>query len=308
MNTNKDKKLKDFKSLDEQIDLLEKRGLIIYNKDKAKRFLTNTNYYRFSGYYKPFYIKDTEQFKEKTTFNDIYNLYNFDRELRNLIFSLTEQVEIKFKTWIAYYISENYGNQGHLEKELFKNEIDYYMLMGQLGGELKKSKEDFIDHHNKIYSGNIPTWVIIEILSFGAISKLYKNLLITHKKGIIKNKTIYNYEFIESWLQTITILRNMCAHHSRLYNRSLMKPKIPRQLNGQYIQGKENKLFVQLLILRELIDDEYEWIDFVRKLDMLFYKYKFQREFEMGFPYNWKKQLLGESITKYTVKTRMFIK
>lgn len=132
MNTNKDKKLKDFKSLDEQIDLLEKRGLIIYNKDKAKRFLTNTNYYRFSGYYKPFYIKDTEQFKEKTTFNDIYNLYNFDRELRNLIFSLTEQVEIKFKTWIAYYISENYGNQGHLEKELFKNEIDYYMLMGQL--------------------------------------------------------------------------------------------------------------------------------------------------------------------------------
>lgn len=60
------------------------------------------------------------------------------------------------------------------------------MLMGQLGGELKKSKEDFIDHHNKIYSGNIPTWVIIEILSFGAISKLYKNLLITHKKGIIK--------------------------------------------------------------------------------------------------------------------------
>lgn len=87
-----------------------------------------------------------------------------------------------------------------------------------------------------------------------------------------------------------------------------MKPKIPRQLNGQYIQGKENKLFVQLLILRELIDDEYEWIDFVRKLDMLFYKYKFQREFEMGFPYNWKKQLLGESITKYTVKTRMFIK
>ena len=100
----------------------------------------------------------------------------------------------------------------------------------------------------------------------------------------------------------------MCAHHSRLYNRSLMKPKIPRQLNGQYIQGKENKLFVQLLILRELIDDEDEWIDFVRKLDMLFDKYKFQREFEMGFPYNWKKQLLGESITKYIVKTRMFIK
>ena len=308
MNTNKDKKLKDFKSLDEQIDLLEKRGLIIYNKDKAKRFLSNTNYYRFSGYYKPFYIKDTEKFRKKTTFYDIYNLNNFDRELRNLVFSLTAQVEIKFKTRIAYYISENYGNQGHLEKQLFKNEIDYYMLMGQLGGELKKSKEDFIDHHNKIYSGNIPTWVIIEILSFGAISKLYKNLLITHKKGIIKNKTIYNYEFIESWLQTITILRNMCAHHSRLYNRSLNRPKIPRQLKGQYIQGKENKLFVQLLILRELIDDEDEWIDFVRNLDILFDKYKFQREFEMGFPYNWKKQLLGEYVTKYIVKTRRFIK
>lgn len=86
-----------------------------------------------------------------------------------------------------------------------------------------------------------------------------------------------------------------------------MKPKIPRQLNGQYIQGKENKLFVQLLMLRELIDDEDEWMDFVRKLEILFDKYKFKREFEMGFPYNWKKQLLGKSIKKYRLKPRRFI-
>lgn len=291
MDNSKRKRLKEFKTLDEQLDLLKNRGLIISNKEKAKKILRNTNYYRLSAYYKPFYIKDTEQFKEKTTFDDIYNLYNFDRELRNLVFSLTAQVEIKLKTWIAYYISKNYGNQGHLEKDLFKNEIDYYMLMGQLGGELKKSKEVFIEHYNKIYSGNIPTWVIIEILSFGAVSKLYKNLLITHKKGIIKNNTVYNFEFIESWLQTITILRNMCAHHSRLYNRSLMKPKIPRQLKDQYIKGKENKLFVQLLILRELIDDEDEWTGFVKKLEILFDKYKFNREFEMGFPHNWEKVL-----------------
>ncbi len=123
--------LKESKTFDEQINLLKARGLIIQNPEKVKFVLRNINYYRFSAYL--IHLKnDDDTYKENTTFEEIYNLYLFDKELRNILIDMLEDIEISFRSYISYTLSIKYGSSGYLDKSNFKNEEYFELFLNKL--------------------------------------------------------------------------------------------------------------------------------------------------------------------------------
>lgn len=178
-------KLKGSKSFDEQIEILKQRGLIINNEDEAKFILSNINYYRFTAYLLPFKNKDSI-YSNGTSFEKVYNIYLFDRELRNLLIDVLGSIEIAFRTYIAYSLGKHYGPDGYNKSENFINK-EYHkdFLLSLQKEKIKNSNKLFIQHHNDIYNGKLPIWVATEIMSFGMLSKLCSNLK-PQDKGLLK--------------------------------------------------------------------------------------------------------------------------
>ena len=168
-------RLKDVKTFEEQLDILKDRNLIINNIDKALNILRNVNYYRLSGYYPFFYIKDNNdrKFNIGTSFEDIYELYCFDKELRVILFGLTQSLEIMVRTHLAYEIAHKYGVDGWESVDLFfdYNETSnnkkinmcesYTKFRSSINKKINRSKETFIRHHQDKYNSKFPIWVKI---------------------------------------------------------------------------------------------------------------------------------------------------
>ena len=175
-------KLKKARTYDDQIGILKSRGLIIDNEEFAKSILKNIGYYKLSGFYKFFYkdIKDNteREFREGIKFEDIYNLYLLDKELRNVLFSIITDIEISFKANIAYVTSHKYGVEVWKDGRVLPDEVRLFIRK-----ELDKSKKNqIIKHHIDNYEGKYPIWVVMEILSFGTVSKMYQGLPVDDKK------------------------------------------------------------------------------------------------------------------------------
>ncbi len=204
-----------------QIDLLASRGLIISNRIRAEHFLSQVNYYRFSAYCLPFEIR-RHQFKQGVAFEQIQELYEFDRRLRFLIDEALEVIEISVRTAIAYYLAHKYGAFAHEDHATFFIRFDHAAWISKVHEETSRSKETFIEHYNNKYHGfpKLPVWMAVEVMSFGALSQLYHNLL--RGDQIALAKTIgFHSAVLSSWLHTFTYVRNICAHHSRIWNREL---------------------------------------------------------------------------------------
>lgn len=293
MRQNRIKGLKKAKTFEEQIEILEKRNLVIEDKDKAKKILSKINYYRLSGYFRYFYKSGVEEFKENTTFEDLYNLYKFDESLRRLIMNLTEVVEVNFRTFVAYYIAHNFGEEGHLNTKNFDNKsIEYHNKFIQNLKDKINSYEDkeFIKHHKETYMGKLPIWVVVEIFSFNDLSRLYGNMKNKDRKEIIKAnykdpKIVKSAYDVRNWIRVLTDVRNMCAHYERLFNKRFTNSiKLPPMYEGKVFN---NTLFAALIILKLLINDDEIWDEFIDNLNCLFIKYEFTDLESMGFPKNW---------------------
>lgn len=299
MRQNRIKGLKKAKTFDEQIEILEKRNLVIEDKEKAKKILSKINYYRLSGYFRYFYVFAKEEFKQGTKFEEIYNLYKFDTELRRLFMELTEEIEINFRTYIAYYIAHNFGEDGHLYKDNFYNE-DYHDEFVQILDKKIESYKDkaYIKHHKDTYNGNMPVWVAIEILSFTDLSKLYSNMKNMDREKIIYNNyndrdVLKNASIVRFWIQSLSEIRNKCAHYERLYDSKLKKDiKLPKQYKSKGI--RTNSLFASLIIFKILINDEVLWDDFIDKFENIVFRYEFKNFHNMGFIKGWKSILTGK--------------
>ncbi|BCJ85846.1 hypothetical protein skT53_08310 [Effusibacillus dendaii] len=139
-------------------------------------------------------------------------MYEFDHRFRYLIMEMTEQVEIAFRTHIAYHIAHSYGALGHLESVHFENPVYHEAFLVELNKEVRRSHEIFIKHHFEKYEGKIPIWVAVEVLSFGALSKLFSNLKNEDKNDIAKNNYRVPAIYLESWLKCLSYVRNICAH------------------------------------------------------------------------------------------------
>lgn len=275
-------KLKKARTYDDQIGILKSRGLIIENEEFAKSILKNIGYYKLSGFYKFFYkdIKDNteREFKDGIKFEDIYNLYLLDKELRNLLFSIITDVEISFKANIAYVTSHKYGVEVWKDGKVLPDAVRLFIRK-----ELDKSnKNPIIKHHIDNYEGKYPIWVVMEILSFGTVSKMYQSLPVDDKKEIAKVYYNHKHQYIEQWMESITNLRNKCAHHERVIGESI-NIKTDKSMKGY----KVGSLFIVILAFKQLVTDHIQWSLFMDKLLVIVDKYEFNKLDLIGFPENW---------------------
>ena len=226
-------------SCEKQIDLLASRGLTITDQPKAEKFLSQVNYYRFSAYCLPFELK-RHQFHSGVTFERIQQLYEFDRRLRFLIDEALEVVEISVRTIVSYHLACKYGAFAHEDANIFFDKGKHTEWITKIHEEINRSKETFINHYKNKYEGfpQIPAWMAVEVMSFGVLSQLYYNLLRDDQIAIAK-VIGYHSSVLSSWLHTFTYIRNICAHHSRIWNRELaIAIIVPRQGGWHVVNTK----------------------------------------------------------------------
>ena len=287
------KRIKSYLTIDKQIEHLKQEGMIIRNAKFAKNVLTEVNFYHLKGYWYNQCINHT--FQEGVTFQEIYNLYKFDSELRHMIISLLECLEVKLKSYLIDYIAGNWGALGYVNLDNFYESFRSYQidLLQKINQKIQQNNEKpVIYHHIKFYGGNIPIWALMEILSFSDVSKLYSNLDLKDTKKIIKThyntrEVISNLPSVRKWIRTLCDVRNMCAHYDRLYNHTLVHPvKLPEKYKDY--NGVNNQLFGALIVLKLLIDDEKMMVDLSKKIESNIRKYKFKNLNSIGFPEEWK--------------------
>lgn len=274
--------LKPPKTLEEQITLLEERGIVVEDHDFAKLFLTNNNYYRLMGYSYQFKI-DKENYINNIKFSTFTKIYNFDSSLRQIIFPLLEILEISFRAKLAYFMCHKHGSEFYLNIDIFQNPKWYFDFIGIVNRCIRQSKDElFVRHHLEKYNCRFPFWVLIEILSFSSASKFFKNINTADKKEFSRSYYKYDADIFENWIQHFSVIRNTCAHYGRLYNKNLL-PKI-KLLEEDNIK-RTMKIFDSLFILKKIILDSSIWSNFIENLDSLISAYRDAMDIKLiGFP------------------------
>lgn len=287
------------KSIEEQIELLSSRGMSFSNKDSATHYLAHINYYRLEAYWLPFEISlDPHQFVDNTQFDTVLNHYLFDREFRLLVLDAIERIEVSFRTQWAYHMSHAFGPHGYFEnsKGLRKNERRLLNDISDLKEHVKRSDEVFIQHYNENYDEQLPpAWVSCEVMSLGLLSRFYANLRAYKVRQQISATYQFDEGFLEGFLEHLTYVRNVCAHHSRLWNRHLTKkmplPKgKPADLKDNIYVDEHNKtehkIYNTLVVIQHLMDVICPDSKWVNNLAELINKYDIDYK-RMGFPENW---------------------
>jgi abortive infection bacteriophage resistance protein len=268
------------------------------DEGKALHLLENISYYRFSGYWYPLLAdKQNHVFKPYADFDTAFNLYKFDRELRMLINSELEKIEIAVRSKMAYVLSTAYDAFWIEDAALFTHTLVHKATLGKIEEELHRSDEEFILSFKSKYSNHFPpSFILLEITSFGTLSRLYGNLQSGRvKRDIAKTFGLPDVVFA-SWLHSIVYIRNVCAHHARIWNRPMsIQPLFPRNASNTWLINKQvgiNKVFYALSIIIYLLNVVNPDHTFKQKLEDLFLKYPNVDRVAMGFPAGWQTEPL----------------
>jgi abortive infection bacteriophage resistance protein len=291
-------------TIKEQIDQLKVRGLIISDENLAEHYLSNISYYRLAGYWWPMQSdKVNHTFKPKSQFEDVIALYNFDRELRLLFFDVIERIEIGLRTKMIYHLSHEIDPWWFQKSEIFINSRELIKTLATLEEELERSKDIFIKDHLKRYKTDYrfpPAWKTLEITSFGGLSKLYGNLkpTVKSKDTIAAEFKTVNHTYLPSWLQSIAQIRNICAHHGRLWNKNLpgrphllSKPPAP-WLENVPPASEHHMLYIHACCMKYLLDVVSPGHHYKEKLLSLLEKYPNVDIKALGFNVHWSKEPL----------------
>ncbi len=295
---------KNWTDIHTQVEKLRSRGLIIEDNVLAEHYLMNVGYYRFVGYWWPMQAdKVTHCFKPGSKFENAVDIYNFDRELRLLVFGVIERIEIGFRARLNYHICNEESPWWFEDYKLFKNIDQHNNTLLSIDQELLRSRELFILNHYKKYHKDKrrpPAWKTIEIASFGNVSKLYANLKpsIRSKNVVAKELGTVNHTYLPSWLQSFSHIRNICAHHGRLWNKNLPgRPKILSKPPHPWITnmpiGKEHHyLYLHLCCMKYLLNIISPDNHFTEEMSVLLEKYPGVDPFALGIKPNWKDEPL----------------
>ena len=293
------KMLKPFKTIQEQIEILKSRGLIIENETAAKSFLLENNYYRISGY--SLTLRTNDIFHEGATFENIIDIYNFDHELRHILLKYTEIIEVKLKSAFAYKFPEKYGATGYLNPNNFTDPMKHQEII--LKAEKLKIQrlphEAYLKHFINDLQENVPLWAYVDLFSISDISLLYKISTDDIKKSIALTFNIeeQKYKLLENFMHSVTILRNLCAHDSRIYNRLFeQKPKLSSKEKELLIIKEDGTvdnehLFSFILIMKRLLNQD-QFKSMLNEIASLSQKINFVNMEYYGFPNNWQEMLL----------------
>ena len=315
--------MKEFKTHNQQLRILRSRGLAINNGAKMKRILEKENYYNVINGYKYLFIDKTylgssEMYKVGTTFEEVFTLFTFDRDLRGIILKYALVLEQNFKSIISYCFSEKYGADKYLKmssfndlkqtgatpKKLMKRNKEISGLIAKLQSDIAFSsdKKEYIMHYLHEY-GFVPLWVLFNAVTLGSVSKFY-NLIKDSEKVKIARQLKVSKDSLQQYIKVLSVIRNICAHDERLYDIKLKNGyelpdmsyhsllSIPKT-TGKFDFGK-NDLYTVVLIYKELLPKK-EFRQFFtilkRNIDKLDNNLNVISSTdvlgEMGFPTNW---------------------
>ena len=277
--------------IDEQVENLKSIGLIVEDEEYAKRILNDISYFRLIKAYSLNLKSKNGNYVDKVTFEQLVELYLFNANFRQIIFPEIEKIEINVRCRIANYFAEQYGVLGYLEADNFVNPEYHQSCIDDTEEEIRRnSKAPFVKNFRDNYEGGqLPIYALVEVFSFGTLSKFYKNMKNPDKKAVAKSFGV-GYTYFESWLESISYVRNICAHYGRLYNAKLSKtPMLYKEYSEAGIGN--NRIFGVLLCLKQLLKNDSHWKIFVQNIELLFEKYESVDIKTMGFSENWKELL-----------------
>lgn len=280
-------------TIDKQIENLKTLGLIVRDEAYARKILNDISYFRLIKAYSLNLKYKNSNYNKNVTFEHIVELYLFNANFRQILFPQIEKIEINTRCRIGNYFANKYGVLGYMDSNNFVN-ADYHSLFIEdiREEEKRNSKAPFVKNFRENYEGGeLPIYALVEIFSFGTLSKFYKNMKNADKKEVAKEFGV-GYTYFESWLESISYIRNICAHYGRLYNAKLSKT--PRMYD-QYrrIGIGNNRIYGVLLCMMQLLKEDKNWKLFVDELELLIDKYENIEIKTMDFPENWKELLLG---------------
>lgn len=270
-----------FKTIDNQIEILKSRNLIINDEQEAKEILMRENYYNLINGYKNPFLKTSvpnDEYNGTCTIDEIYELYKFDREIREIVFKYILKIENALRSQISYTFSKYHGHDNYLKYENFetlsgssnentitKQASKIYELIGKIQNDIKVSlkHKDYIKHY-VVEHGYIPLWVLVNVFPLNRLSSFYKIMKQNERVEVSKYWGILEKD-LKTYLDTLAFYRNLCAHDERLYcsksssyisdNTIHNQLGIPRGADGNYEFGKQD-LFSLIIIFKIMLPSE----------------------------------------------------
>lgn len=298
-----------FKTLDEQVLILENKGMIIEDVSATKEILLRENYFFISGY-RTLFMKSLidKSFVPGTSFRQLYGVFNFDRQVRNILFKNLLIIENNLKSIISYHLSRTYGikENDYLNPNNFNNHPEKRRQINDLINKMKRQIRSNADshtatsHYNSRY-GYIPLWIAVKVLSFGIVSELFLILKPSDQKAIAEFFKV-DANDLATYLPVLANFRNLCAHEEILFDHRVQrkindtrfheKLEIPK-LESEYIYGKDD-LFSLIIILKQLLRKD-DFHSLIKELDYEIQKLNGKLESisigkvleKMGFPINY---------------------
>ena len=285
---------KSYASAHDLVRLLQSRGLTVTDTAKAESYLEYIGYYRLSAYMYPLLQMPKEQhrYKPDATFSQVMMLYRFDKKLRLLIFNEIEKIEVAIRSAIVNIGSDMTGNPFWMTDG--NNFIDvgkFRRTMDLIDAELHRSREDFIVHFKQTYSDAYPpAWILAEVLPFGVITNIFSNIKVARIKKCIARRFGLQVAPFESWLTIVTLTRNSCCHHARVWNKqNTIRPMLPNRMTGSWITLPTDtlRIYFNLCIIKYFLNIISPGNDMKAKIDALLSDYPSIDTNAMGFPRGW---------------------
>ena len=287
----------------EQLQILKDRGLIVADEPRALHCLEHHNYYRLSAYRFPLTIQgNPDQFLPDTTFDDLWNLYHFDRTLRQFVAEAVKRVEISVRSRWAYVLAHIHGPQAYEHVTVFYHPQRHTDALARLDEELARSHEDFIPHYKNKYKMNRPPiWAASEVMSFGLLSRFYENIKRNSERKQISTTYGLSPETLESLLQHCAYIRNLCAHHSRLWNRRFtITVQLPQSSPPAVIPNlnrvQDRLIYNTLVLLIHMVGIIEPTANWPRRLTHHLLSLKPDLFPHMGFPPDWQQRPMWQKL------------
>ena len=291
-------------TIEQQVQSYVYAGMEIKSREDVEKALKSVGFYRLRGYSFHLYDNADKKYVQGTKFEDIFQLYQFDQELSGLIFAMISKIEVALRVRLVEALLVHGDSLILQDSSIFKEKKMYWQNMSTIASEIARSNDVFIKHNFDKHEGKIPVWAVVEVLSFGTLSKIIKNLktgtgsaysiLAANYQYISKKSNMVNpsQKMFTSWVHGVSILRNMCAHNSRIYNRTIHTTPEILEEDKVIPLPAHNGLYQILLAMKYLRSSDDEWTVFVDAFDKLIQNNISVISFTaMNLPVDWKAHL-----------------
>jgi len=285
-------------SIADQIALIERRGMAVPDRVQAEHYLRHISYYRLRAYWLPFEtdaeVGGDHAFRNGVSLNDAVGLYIFDRQLRLHVMDAVERIEVSLRGTWAHHLAINYGPHGYIDGNLYGRQDHYAKALASLIEEIDRSRDTFVDHYRAKYDDPPlpPIWMVAEVMSLGQLSKWLGNLKLRADRQAIARPYGLDEKVLVSLAHHLAHVRNICAHHGRLWNKqftvTMKLPQYPASLKLAVNPATERRLYNTLATIGYLINIIAPGSDWRRKLITLITDTPLADTAAMGFPENWR--------------------